>query len=161
MRTSKAFVCTLLCAFTTVTLAEPPGQPVEREKAVMLYFTKSFGSDQKQNRSPLAFGFKLQQSSLFGTTRPIELLDARYSLNGRKTFALGGLNAFDSANDSSNDSSGESTASSSKLWTEHPGWTAAMVALAVLGAMCATETLICEGGGGYDGPGESPGLGSN
>jgi hypothetical protein len=157
MRTSKAFICTLLCAFTTVTLAADPGQPVEREKAVMLYFTKSFGSDQKQNREPLAFGLRLQQSSPFNSTRTVALMDARYAFGGRKTFALAGFPAFDSTQGSSDESSTSSTVSSADMSHKHPGWTVAMIVLAVAGIMCATETGICEGGG--ESTGESPGLG--
>jgi hypothetical protein len=159
MRMSKALVCTLLSAFTTVTLAAETARPEAREKAVMLYFTKSFGSDQKRNRTPLAFGIKLQQSAPFGATRPIALLDARYSLSGRKTFALAGLN-LDSATGSSDESSTSSTTSSATLSHEHPGWTVAMIALAVLGTACATETLLCESGGRRS-TSESPGLGND
>jgi hypothetical protein len=159
MKSSKALLCTLLCAFTTVTLAAEPGQPIEREKAVMLYFTKSFGSDQRNNRAPLAFGLRLQQSSTSGAMRPIALMDARYSFGGRKTFALGGFPAFDSTNESSDGSSTSSTTSSADMSQKHPGWTTAMIVLAVFGGMCLTETWVCEGDGRRT-P-ESPGLGND
>jgi len=151
----RSLVLVALFAFATgVASADPPTAPTS-EKAVMLYFAKSFGSTQRQNRTPLAFGLKFQAASPFTAARPVALLDARYALGGKKTFALAGLNAFDSG--SSDDSSKESTGSSAELWRQHPGWTAAMVALAVLGAMCATEELICKGGGhGYRAPSETP-----
>ncbi len=134
---------------TSVPAVAEPQTAAPREKAVMLYFTKSFGSEQQQNRSPLAFGLRLQQSASFDATRPIALLDARYSLGGRKTFALAGLNAFESTNDSSQESSGQSSVSSDNIWKEHPYLTSVAVVLAVLGIMCGTETLICEGGRRY------------
>lgn len=150
------FAAALMGAATFASSAEPV-QPPERERALMLYFSKTFGSEQKQNRSPLQFGLRLQQSSPFDTARPVALLDARYSLGGRRTFALAGLNAFESAEDSSGDSSGESSVSSENIWKEHPYLTTTAVVLAVLGIMCASKEILCEDSGNRRGS-ESPGL---
>ena len=147
MKSLVLIVCAALLSAGAFASAAEPGQPAEREKAVMLYFSKSFGSDQKQNRSPLAFGLRLQQSSPFDTSRSIAVFDARYSLGGRKTFAFAGLNAFESTSESSQKSSGESSVSSDNIWREHPYLTTTAVVLAVLGLMCATETGICESSG--------------
>ena len=145
MKSSKALLGTLLCAFTAVTLAAEPGQPAGREKAVMLYFTKSFGSDQKQNRAPLAFGLKLQQSSVFDTSHTMALFDARYSLGGRKSFAVAGLNAFESSGESSESSQGPSWESFEK----HPYITTTVIVFSLIGISCATENWPCKGSSRY------------
>jgi hypothetical protein len=147
MKSLAVFACAALMGAGTLASAAEPNQPAEREKAVMLYFSKSFGSDQRHNRSPLAFGLRLQQSSPFDTSHSIAVFDARYSLGGRKTLALAGLNAFESTSDSSQESSGESSVSSDNIWKEHPYLTSTAVVLAVLGLMCATETGLCEKSG--------------
>jgi hypothetical protein len=158
MKSWALFACAALTGAGTLASAAEPGHPAERERAVMLYFTKSFGSDQKQNRSPLAFGLRLQQSSPFDTSRQIALLDASYSLGGRKAFALGGLDAFESTSKSSDDSSGESSVSSESVWKEHPYLTTAAVALVVLGVMCGTKKILCKNSGRYSpDASESPG----
>jgi hypothetical protein len=149
MKTLKPFICTLLCAFTTVALAAEPGQPSMREKSVMLYFTKSFGSDQKQNRAPLALGLRLQQSAPFDTTQSIALLDARYSLDGHKSFALAGLNAFESSHESSEGLPGTS---SIRRIRKHPGVAATIFALGAVGISCATKNWPCKSSGGYRDP---------
>lgn len=151
MKSLALIACAALMSAATVAAAAETGQPAGRETAVMLYFSKSFGSDQKQNRSPLAFGLRLQQSSPFDVTQSIAVFDARYSLGGRKTLAFAGLNAFESTSGSSQESSGESSASSDTVLQDHPYLTGAAVALAVLGIMCATRNLVCEKKG-YGGP---------
>lgn len=148
----------LLTAATGASADMPvPGAAPEQNRAVMFYFTKSFGSDQKQNRTPLAFGLRLQQSSPFDAAQTVALADARYSFGGRKTFALAGFPAFDSTQGSSDESSTSSTTSSADMSHKHPGWTVTMIVLAVAGAMCATENYICTHRNRSTS--ESPGLG--
>lgn len=123
----------LLAAVAQSAAATEPWQQPARESAVMLYFSKSFGSDTPQVRSPLAFGFRLQQQGLLQDMGPVTLLDARYSLGGRRQLLVAGLSAF------STGASDESSAQSSTMSAEHPGWTAVGVAAAVLALWCAFE----------------------
>lgn len=148
MKSSKALLGTLLCAFTVVTLAAEPGQPAEREKAVMLYFTKTFGSDQKQNRAPLAFGLKLQQSSVFDTAHSMSLFDARYSLGGHRSFAIAGLNAFESSGESSESSQGPSWAS----FRKRPYVTGLLIGVSLIGISCGTKNWPCKSNSRYTEP---------
>src|SRR5262249_16960940 len=125
----------LLTAATAAGAAEPV-TATERDKAVMLYFSKAFGSTQRQNRTPMTFGLRLQENLSFAELRPVALFDARYSFGGRRQLILSGFNAFGSSHSSSG-SSGDSSQS-------HPGWTAAAIIVGVAGTMCLLEAGICE-----------------
>jgi hypothetical protein len=145
MKPLVLIACAALATVASIaSAAEPPGTG-PRERAMTLYFSKSFGSTQRQNRMPLAFGLRLEQSAPFDLSRSIGLFDARYSLGGRKEFLMGGFKAFGSSDDSSGGSSGESGGSSGTMSQTHPAWTTVIVVLGVLGILCATETGICEG----------------
>jgi hypothetical protein len=143
MKPIVLMVCTALAAVATcASAAEPRGAPI-RDKALMLYFAKSFGSTQRQNRTPLQFGLKLQQSSPFDANRAVALLDARYSLGGAKTLMLAGGLSYDSGG-------------SSAIARAHPGWTAVAIVAALAAGACLLETGLCEGDDGYERP-SSPG----
>jgi hypothetical protein len=122
----------LLAAAAQSAAATEPGSRPAREGAVMLYFSKSFGSDQARNRSPLAFGLRFQQQGLLDDMGPVSLLDVRYSA-GRKQMLVAGLNAF------GGESSEESSSASNDMSRKHPGWTAAAVVAAVFALWCAAE----------------------
>lgn len=146
MRVRSVLILSALLAATTVAAADPPHE-TPRDKALMLYFSKSFGSTQRQARTPFAFGLRLQQSAPFDSARSFALVDARYSPGGTRLLAFAGVPALSlgsSEDDSSGDLSAGSSGQSSVLIGKHPGWTAVMVAVAVLGGACLFELGICE-----------------
>lgn len=155
----KAIVTFAVAAFLVATAAsagpvQASGAP-EQNRAVMLYFAKSFGGSGARERQPLAFGLRFQQTSPLDVNRQVSFLDARYSLGGRRQLLMAGLNAFDSSAEGG--SSGASGTSSGAMSEQHPGWTAAAIVLAVLGGMCGFELGLCEHDG-RPGTSESPGL---
>lgn len=164
MRVQTATIAMLLLGMLTGATAgaADPAWSTQRDKSVMLYFAKSFGGSPQQNPSPYAFGLRLQRDSLQRQdlpqlwTRPMPLLDLRYSFGAQQTFAVNGLRAFDSA-----DSSASESQASSDLARRHPGWTAALIIVTVAAAACVFKTGICEDDSRRESPGlESPGLGS-
>jgi hypothetical protein len=104
----------------------------ERDKAVMLYVTKSFGGTARRPSAPLAFGLRYQQSSTYDVTRTYPLMDLRYSLGGRRTVALGGALMLDSSADSS----------AGPSW-DNP-WLYVGAAAGLAAALCALEEVLCE-----------------
>jgi hypothetical protein len=104
----------------------------ERDKAVMLYFTKSFGGTARRPSAPLAFGLRYQQSPMYDMARAYPLMDLRYSLGGRKTAALGGALMFDTSIESSADNS----------W-DNP-WLYVGAAAGLAAALCLMEEVLCE-----------------
>lgn len=138
MKISKASLLAAvsgLCIAGVAAAAEPvwPGAPraTERDKAVMLYFTKSFGGTERRQKTPLAFGLRYQQTSVIDASAVYPLMDVRYSLGGRKTVALGGALMLDSL-DSSTDGS----------WRNPWLYVSVAAGLAVL--LCAAEEVFCE-----------------
>jgi hypothetical protein len=148
MKLSTLTAAAMLAAATQSAAAAEPWSRPEREGAMMLYFSKSFGSEQARDRSPLAFGLRFQQQGLLNDIGPVTLLDARYSLGGRRQMLVAGLDAFGGA------SSDESSSASNDMSREHPGWTAAAVVAAVLALWCAAEC-----GSDDDDPEYTPGTG--
>jgi hypothetical protein len=120
-----------LAAGTEPVMLGAPGT-TERDKAVMLYFTKSFGGTERKARTPLAFGFRYQQSPMYDMSRAYPLMDLRYSIGGRKTVSLGGALMLDSSIDSSADNS----------W-DNP-WLYVGAAAGLAAALCALEEVLCE-----------------
>jgi hypothetical protein len=92
----KAILCASLvgCAATAPAFAGENDTAI-RDKAVMLYFTKSIGA--KADKQPLAFGLRLDNTMRFDATRKVTMFDARYSLGGRRTLSALGLSMFDSS----------------------------------------------------------------
>ncbi|MBC8026403.1 MAG: hypothetical protein H7Y89_10450 [Steroidobacteraceae bacterium] len=139
MKISRTSLCAGLSGLLIAGLAagaEPamlgaPGAH-ERDKAVMLYFTKSFGGTARQPRTPLAFGLRYQQSPAYDMSRVYPLMDLRYSLGGRKTVALGGALMLDSSIDSS----------AGPSW-DNP-WLYVGAAAGLAAALCALEEVLCE-----------------
>lgn len=139
MKISRTSLCAGLSGLLIAGLAagaEPamlgvPGAN-ERDKAVMLYFTKSFGGTERKRRAPLAFGLRYQQSPTYDMSRAYPLMDLRYSIGGRKTVALGGALMLDSSIDSSADNS----------W-DNP-WLYVGAAAGLAAALCALEQVLCE-----------------
>jgi hypothetical protein len=139
MKISKTSLCAVLSGLAISGLAagaEPAmfGAPGAngRDKAVMLYITKSFGGTARLPRTPLAFGLRYQQSPTYDMSRVYPLMDLRYSLGGRKTVALGGALMLDSSIDSSADNS----------W-DNP-WLYVGAAAGLAAALCALEEVLCE-----------------
>jgi hypothetical protein len=160
MRSGKALILSALLAAATGASAAEYGRESPRDKAVMLYFSKSFGGTKSHAPAPLAFGLRLQQSSPFEPARAVALIDARHWLGGRGALAFGGVPVLSLGEDGS---SGQSSDASASVGREHPGWTAAMIVVAVLGGMCLAEWGICEDDdpeySGTESPGPSPGTG--
>ena len=138
------FRVVLLSVLLTGASAAPASEPLQpplREKALMVYFSKSFGGTQRQNRQPLAFGLRLQQTTPFDVSRAVSLLDMRYSLGGRKALLAADVLLLDSS------SSGHSLGVES--WKEHWGL-AVGVGVGVVVAACAFRVGICEHGHSTD-----------
>lgn len=156
MKSLAVIACAALMSAGTLLSAAEPGQPAGRERAVMLYFSKTFGSSQQQNRAPLEFGLRLQQSSPFLDNEQIPLLDARFSLDGRKQMLFGGLNAFDTKTKKVDiDPDGEGSSSEGSWIARHKVVTGVLATLIVVGGLCGARKVICEKNSGYRLGGES------
>ncbi|MEO8063835.1 MAG: hypothetical protein ABI821_13925 [Pseudomonadota bacterium] len=140
MKARVVLIVSALLAAASVAAAEPP-----REKALMLYFSKSFGGTGNRAPAPLAFGLRLQQSSPFDG-RSFALVDARYSFGGTHTLGFGGipLLSLGEEDGADADSSGDSSGAFRGFAREHPGWTAAAIVGALLGGACLAAWGICE-----------------
>jgi hypothetical protein len=129
----------------------------------MLYFSKSLGGKRSHAGTPLAFGLRLQQSSALDTSHAVALVDARYWLGGPRILALVGVPALSLGSSEKEGSSGGSSGGSSVFRRNHPGWTAVMIAAALLGGACLAELGICEDdperSPEYVPPGPTPGTG--
>ena len=148
----KAVVTFLAAALLTATVASAdssqPGGAPERNRAVMLYFAKSFGSTQKQNRTPLAFGLRLEQGAPLELHRSVAIADFRYSLGGVREIHTFGALAMRLGDDEVGKPS--SSSSSGLPIKEHPVATGVVIGLGILGLACATETGLCKGGRSYE-----------
>ena len=138
MKISKASLLAAvsgLCIAGVAAAVEPvwPGAPraTERDKAVMLYFTKSLGGTERGPETPLAFGLRYQQTSVIDASTVYPLMDLRYSLGGRKTVALGGALMLDSLDSSTEDS-----------WRNPWLYVSAGAGLAVV--LCVLKEVFCE-----------------
>jgi hypothetical protein len=149
MKSLALIACAALMSAGTAVSSAEPEQPAGRERAVMLYFSKSLGGSQRQNHAPLAFGLRLQQSSPFQDNQQVSLLDARVSLDGRKQMLFGGLNAFDSKKDIDIDADGTGSSSEGAWFREHKLMTGLLATLIVVGGLCGARTVICEKNSGY------------
>jgi hypothetical protein len=141
MRSATVLILSALLMAATAAAAEPQRES-PRDKALMFYFSKSFGGTKGHAPVPLAFGLRLQQSSPFDAGRAVALVDARQWLGGPRTLAFGGVPFFSLGGEDG--SSAESSAASASIGSENPGWTAAMIVAAVLAGMCLAESVICE-----------------
>jgi hypothetical protein len=108
--------------------AAEPGRPPEREKAIVLYVTKSIGAKKHLGQAPLAFGLRLQQSSPIDFRRSHDLFDLRYAPGVRTTLSSSGALMYDSMSEES--------------W--RTPWPYFGLALIVAGGLCLAEELICE-----------------
>jgi hypothetical protein len=129
-----------------------------REKALMLYFSKSIGG-YRSARSPLAFGLRLQQSSPFDTGRALALVDARFRLGGPRVLALAGVPALSlgrTGEEEDDGSSGDLSGAIRGFGSRHPGWTIAMIVGSVLAGACLAEWGICEDDPNPSSPYEPP-----
>ena len=141
MRSRTVCILSALLMAATAAAAEPQRES-PRDKALMIYFSKSFGGTNGRAPSPLAFGLRLQQSSPFDAGRAVALVDARHRLGGSRTLSFGGVPVFSLGGERG--SSAESNDASGSIGAANPGWTAAMIVVAVLGGMCLAEWGICE-----------------
>jgi hypothetical protein len=148
---------TLLAACTQFAAAAEPWNAREnpRDRAVTLYFTKSFAASRREAR-PLQFGLSWQQQGSIEGAPPAELLGLRFDSRGRKALSMGG--AMILRLDSMKDENGNEKVDSS--WDSWNEWTFYVLGtLALAGALCLAEELICEDNRRRVTPGESPGLG--
>ena len=152
MKIRTILIPAVLATATALAAAAPPGPPTSTsDRALMVYFSKSFGPRTGGSRTPLAFGLRLQQSTFFDASRAYPLIDARYSLSGRRTLAVGGMLAFDSFEGIPGE---RNSWTSSDASAEHPGWLWFGIGLGALGLACAAQWGICQDddGDGYDAP---------
>lgn len=148
MKPLVLIVCTALVSVATPASAAEPLSAPERDKQLMLYFAKSFGSTQRQNRMPFTYGLKLQQSSPLDFRRTIDVVHLRLSGAGRSSLLLAGTLSFDSTGESSQDSSDDS---SNVAWSmKHKGMTITLVGLGLIGLACLAKWQICESSDGYE-----------
>jgi hypothetical protein len=140
MKVRVLLMVSALLAAASAAAAEPP-----REKALMLYFSKSFGGTHDRSSAPLAFGLRLQQSSPFDG-RAVALVDARYSFAGPRALAFGGIPVLSlgGEDDADADSSGDSSGAFRGFAKDHPGWTAVAIVGALLGGACLAAWVVCE-----------------
>ena len=149
MRTSLS--AALLCA-ATATAAEPP-LPIEKKPALMLYFNKTFGAEQRRDALPFTYGLQLQQPVMRGA-KPAALFDLRHHAGLGTAFSTAGVPTWVSKGlvqhprYSLESVSGEDSSVSG-------GWRYVIVGGLIVGLLCVTKTGICESGGGRS---ESPGL---
>jgi hypothetical protein len=120
--------------------AEPWSTRDARERAVMLYFTKSFGAT-RNGQLPLRFGLSWQQGGSIAGAPPAELLGLRFDSLGRKALSSGGamILRLDSMKDENDNGKVDSS------WDSWNDWTFYVVGtLALAGALCLAEQVICE-----------------
>ncbi len=137
MKFSTLTVAAMLAVAAQSASAAPNAD--EREGALMLYFSKSFGGGQDRGSAPLAFGLRLAQVSTVDATPRASMLDASLSLSGRTTLKAMGMPMFDSALPDRRWFS--SFASSGGI----PTWGKWMLGAALMGGgMCLAEWVFCE-----------------
>jgi hypothetical protein len=157
MRFRVFTVAALLAACTRFAAAAEPWESREhpRERAVMLYFTKSFGAQRRMD-TPLQFGLRWQQSTTQVGSVPAELFGLRFNSLGQRGLSTGGamILRLDSMKDEDQDGNVDSSWDS---WSEPTFYVVGVLALA--GALCLAEEVICEKSRRSVTPGESPGLG--
>ena len=67
MKSLALIACAALMSVGTGASAAEPTRPAEREKGVMLYFTKSFGSNQQTE--PVAAGVRVEAATVVAVRR--------------------------------------------------------------------------------------------
>jgi hypothetical protein len=132
-----AIAAVLLGGVTGIASAQPPFQQ-EREAAVMLYVSKSFGGSARNSSAPLALGLRLDQTSTVAYTPGLSMFDARLSLSGRTTMSTMGVPLFDSS------LTGRRWFASFGSSGVPPWGSYLLMAGLVGGGMCLAEWLICE-----------------
>jgi hypothetical protein len=140
----RVLAAAAMLAMATLSSADEPSWAApERDRAVMLYFSKSFGSGARGLAPPIAFGLRWQEASPSLEWRAASLLDLRWSLDGRKTLLAGGAPML--SLDSMKDEDGDGTPDSSWTWEswKEPGFIVLGV-IAVAGGLCLARELICE-----------------
>ena len=158
----KFRVLTAAALFAACASQSPAAEPWsggDREKAVMLYFSKSFG-EHEPRRYPLALGLRLQQSSVVEQRQRVDLFDV--SLTGKTRLSLLNgalrLDAFEPNNKekSSEDKSWDSSSAEPESSEEHRGMVVTFSILGVIGAACAFEVGICRSDDGSESTSETP-----
>jgi hypothetical protein len=148
MKTRTVLACLLLGIAASASAIEPV-QEGPREKALMFYFSKSFGGPTTQPARPVNLGLRLQHTSPLDLNQSVSLIDLRYALDGRGTLALAGVPALSLrlglGDEEGSDSSGNSSSASTKISNRHPGWTAVAIVGALLAGACLFEFGVCEG----------------
>lgn len=147
-------VAMLLTAIAQSAAAAEPWAESPRDKAVMLYFTKTFGAPQRKEM-PLQFGLRWQQGSMLADVAPTELIGLRFNSLGHRGLSAGGamILRLDSMKDEDQDGNVDSS------WDSMSELTIYLVGvLGVAAVLCATEIGICTKSRRRVSPGESPGL---
>jgi hypothetical protein len=117
--------------------AEPWAQP-GRDKAVMLYFSKTFGPG---SRGPGELGLRWQQSAPHYSGPATELLALRFTSQGHR--ALSAAGAMVLRLDSMKDEDGDGEVDSSFDSWSKPTFVVVGI-LAVAGGLCIAKELICK-----------------
>ena len=140
----------LLCASVTGTaLAAEPPLPIEKKPALMLYFNKTFGMEQRRDALPFTYGLQLQQPVVQGA-RPMAVFDLRrhaglgtaFSTAGVPTWVSKGLAQHPRYSLSS--VSGEESSMSGEDSSVTGGYRYLLVGGILIALACATKTGICE-----------------
>lgn len=143
----KPSVCGLsvaLLAMAGVAGAGQPGGLPASQKSMMFYFSKPVGPSASGRHDPVSFGLRLQRGSPVALQRSVPLLDLRYRADGRKAVLGAGVLMLESFDSFESLRWGSSTGSS---FRERPWLWGVAIGAGLVGAACALEVGICNGGG--------------
>jgi len=146
MKIANLIAVALLASAAAASAAEPSGAPA-RQKALMVYFNKSFGGTGQRRHQPLAFGLKLQQSDAYQDEPSFDLIDLRYSLGHRATLTLANAVQLTAFNDGKESSSSSSIGPS---FDKNPVATVVVATVAIAGGLCLAKKVICKSKRSYN-----------
>lgn len=142
MKLSVLTVAAALAAIAQSAVAAGPWATARNDRAVMLYFHKTFGAAAR-GPAPLEIGLRWQQPALHASAAPTELIGLRFSSLGHKALSAGGSLVM--RLDSMKDEDGDGKPDSSFDWDSWTKRTYIVVGiLAVAGGLCLAKEVICE-----------------
>lgn len=143
MKTRIAFA--LLCAsVTTAALAAEPPLPIEKKPALMLYFNKTFGMEQRRDALPFTYGLQLQQPVMRGA-KPVAMFDLRHHAGLGTAFSTAGVPTWVSKGLAEHPSYGFDSMSDEDSSIKG-GYRYVLAGGLIIALACATEVGICKGG---------------
>jgi hypothetical protein len=137
-----------------VSRAAEPWEPREQDNVVMLYFSKSLDATRPSKDTALAFGLRLQRTSILPGMSPASLLDFRLSLNGSRTLLAGGLPIYNLEDNGQIDTDGDGVGDTDEENSSATNWFKsfskpaqfAIVLVGAVSAACLTGVGICKRG---------------